>query len=70
MQRRETATMRRTWYALLVLPFLGTLVPPFYNRMAPALLGMPFFYWYQLLWILVTAAIVGTIVLLSRERNG
>jgi Protein of unknown function (DUF3311) len=24
---------------------------PSYNRAAPAFAGIPFFYWYQLLWI-------------------
>ena len=42
----------RIWLAfLLVLPFAALLWPPFYNRAAPALFGIPFFYWYQLLWI-------------------
>ena len=38
-------------YLLLLLPLVGTLVPPFYNRNAPTIGGMPFFYWYQLVWI-------------------
>ena len=46
---------RRGWYVLLLLPFIGTLIPPFYNHASPALFGMPFFYWYQLAWVLVTA---------------
>ena len=33
---------------LLVLPLLATLIPPLYNRSSPELLGIPFFYWYQL----------------------
>ena len=31
---------------------------PSYNRIEPALGGVPFFYWYQLAWILIGAAIV------------
>ena len=31
---------------------------PFYNRVEPELGGIPFFYWYQLAWILLGAAIV------------
>jgi hypothetical protein len=36
---------------LLLLPFVGLLWPPLYNRIEPALFGFPFFYWYQLAWI-------------------
>lgn len=41
--------------ALLLLPFIGLLWVPFYNRPLPEFLGFPFFYWYQLLWVFVTA---------------
>jgi len=40
---------------LLLLPFIGLLWIPFYNQTDPALFGFPFFYWYQLLWVPVTA---------------
>jgi Protein of unknown function (DUF3311) len=43
---------------LLVIPFIGLLWVPFYNHEAPALLGFPFFYWYQLLWVPITAFII------------
>jgi hypothetical protein len=61
--------MRRALYVLLVLPFLGTLIPPIYNRAGPALFGMPFFYWYQLAWVLITAALLGLYVALTRARR-
>jgi len=61
--------MRRAWYALLILPFAGTLFPRFYNHARPPLFGMPFFYWYQLAWVLVTAALLGLVVLRTRDRN-
>ncbi len=40
---------------LLLLPFIGLLWIPFYNQTGPSLFGFPFFYWYQLLWVPVTA---------------
>lgn len=61
--------MRRAWYALLILPFAGTLIPPLYSRAAPALFGMPFFYWYQLAWIPVTAVLLGLVVALTRKAD-
>jgi hypothetical protein len=43
---------------LLVLPFIGLLWIPFYNAELPALMGFPFFYWYQLAWVPVTALVI------------
>ena len=54
---------------LLLLPFLGLLWVPFYNQHDPMLFGFPFFYWYQLLWVFLAAAICATSFwLLRRER--
>ena len=61
---------RRGWYLLLVLPFVGTLIPPLYNRAGPPLLGLPFFYWYQLAWVVLTAALLGVVVIATREDRG
>lgn len=61
--------MRRAAYVLLVVPFVGTLIPPIYNRAGPPLFGMPFFYWYQLAWVLVTAALLGLFLALTRSRR-
>jgi Protein of unknown function (DUF3311) len=54
---------------LLILPFVGTLLPWIYNRGEPSLFGLPFFYWYQLAWVVITAALLGLVVYLTRERN-
>ena len=39
----------------LIVPSLLLLFPPLYNRIEPALIGMPFFYWFQLVLIPVAA---------------
>jgi hypothetical protein len=31
---------------------------PAYNGQAPELLGFPFFYWYQLLWVPITSLLI------------
>jgi hypothetical protein len=55
---RARAHERNTsWYWLFVLPFVFTLLPFIYNSRSPELIGMPFFYWYQTAWIVVTAVI-------------
>lgn len=42
-------------YLLLILPFVADLWLPFYNRVTPQLLGIPFFYWWQTAWIVLAA---------------
>lgn len=42
-------------YLFLALPYIALLWVPFYNRDLPALFGLPFFYWYQMAWILLGA---------------
>ena len=49
------------WYLLFLLQFIAVLWPPFYNRIEPAWLGLPFFYWYQLLWVILSALITAVI---------
>ncbi len=51
---------------LLALPFIGTLSVPFYNSVEPTLFEVPFFYWYQMLWILLCAAIVSIVYLVEK----
>jgi hypothetical protein len=43
---------------LLLIPFIGLLWVPFYNRRTPELFGFPFFYWCQLAWDPVTALLI------------
>ena len=53
---RRSASKERRWFLLLLLiPFVALLWPSFYNTYDPAFLGIPFFYWYQMLWIIFTA---------------
>jgi hypothetical protein len=46
------------WYLLLLIPFATTLIPPIYNTKDPTLIGIPFFYWYLMVWVLVTALLM------------
>ena len=38
---------------LLAIPILALVLVPIYARKGPELWGFPFFYWYQLLWVLI-----------------
>jgi len=50
---------------LLLIPFIALCWPPFYNFRDPELAGIPFFYWFQLLWIVITAIITAVVYLLD-----
>jgi hypothetical protein len=54
------------WHLLLLIPFVATLWVPFYNSLDPRLAGFPFFYWYQFLWIGLSAALTGVVYLVTR----
>jgi hypothetical protein len=45
----------RHWLWLLLLPYIGLLWVSVYNFWDPVLFGVPFFYWYQLAWVPVSA---------------
>ncbi len=49
------------WYLLFVLQFVVILWPPFYNKIEPTFIGIPFFYWFQLLWVLVSAVLTAIV---------
>jgi hypothetical protein len=57
----------RAWYWLLIVPLLGVLIPSVYNDRSPELIGIPFFYWYQMLWIPLGVAITVLVYLKTRD---
>ncbi|MGC2634992.1 MAG: DUF3311 domain-containing protein [Candidatus Cybelea sp.] len=54
---------------LLLLPVVGTLWMPAYARLEPALFGIPFFYWYQIMWIVLGSITIGAVLLLTQDRR-
>lgn len=56
------------WYLLFIVQYVAVLWPPFYNRADPAFVGIPFFYWYQLLWVIVGAIFTITVYFATRDR--
>ncbi|MFF7124121.1 MULTISPECIES: DUF3311 domain-containing protein [unclassified Streptomyces] len=41
----------------LVAPFVAMLWVGSYAKTDPAFIGIPFFYWYQMLWVLVSTVL-------------
>ena len=59
----------RLHHLLLLLPF-ALLWVPFYNRIEPQLFGFPFFYWYQMIWIAITAGLTAAVYGMDRRVGG
>jgi hypothetical protein len=55
------------WYVLLFAPFVAVLWPPFYNSATPYWHGIPFFYWYQMFWVLVSAVLTAFVYRVARR---
>jgi Protein of unknown function (DUF3311) len=53
----------RWWLLPLLLPYVALLFPQVYARATPSLLGFPFFYWYQFLWVILTSGILAAVYL-------
>jgi hypothetical protein len=51
---------------LLVLPAACALWVSSYNAPEPGFIGIPFFYWYQLLWVALSAILTGIVYLVER----
>lgn len=66
-QRRGLNIQPVNW--LLVIPLIGTLVPPFYNFRSPSIGGMPFFYWYQMLWIVISVTLTAIVLIKTRGER-
>jgi hypothetical protein len=56
-------------YLLLLAPCVVALLTPFYNRLSPALFGVPMFYWFQLLLILISALTIYAADRLGKARR-
>ena len=52
---------RQGWLWLFLIEFVLVLWPPFYNKLEPTLFGLPFFYWYQLVCVLVAAVLTAIV---------
>lgn len=59
----------RTIHLLLLIPYFAMMWVPSYNRVEPMVAGIPFFYWYQMLWIVLGAAVMIP-VYFADERSG
>ena len=55
------------WYLLFIIQCAVALWPPFYNQAEPSWFGMPFFYWFQLAWVLVGAVLTAIVYFATED---
>jgi hypothetical protein len=67
-QQTEDRSGWSWWYLLFLIQFVLLLWPPFYNKIEPSWAGVPFFYWYQLLWVIVGAILTAIVYFATEER--
>ncbi len=59
----------RAIHLLLLIPYAAMLWVPSYNRIEPMLAGVPFFYWYQMLWIVLGVAVMIPVYLADERAD-
>ncbi|MFI0900088.1 DUF3311 domain-containing protein [Streptomyces sp. NPDC020983] len=68
--RPPVVTPTRVVAALCLLaPIVALLWVDSYARLTPAFIGIPFFYWYQMAWVPVAAALTSTAYVLVRREE-
>lgn len=56
---------------LIAAAIVFPLLVPIYAKAEPALWGMPFFYWYQLLWVFIASGLlaVAYVIVMREDRR-
>lgn len=61
--------MKLWWYILLIIPYIAMLWVPFYASKDPMLFGIPYFYWYQFLWVVISAVLTGIVYVATKNNK-
>jgi hypothetical protein len=65
---RHSPNRLTPWHLLLLVPYVAVLWVPFYNRVEPSAFGVPFFYLYQMAWVVISSGLTGIVYLATRSR--
>lgn len=57
------------WHWLLLVAVIVPLLTPLYNRIEPQWLGLPFFYWCQLAFAVLSTVVITTVHIATRARR-
>ncbi len=66
----ENPPRSRAIYALLAIPFVALAWVPFYDKVEPSFFGVPFFYWYQFLWVILTTVLTYIVYAATHPGRG
>jgi hypothetical protein len=53
----------------LVIPFVAMLWVGSYAKLTPQFIGIPFFYWYQVLWVFLSSGLTYIAYILVRREE-
>ncbi len=56
-------------YLMLAVVCIVALAAPIYNRLTPRLFGVPFFIWFQIVWVMVAGAATAVAHRTIKDRN-
>jgi hypothetical protein len=68
----ERASSRQSWswwYLLFVVELLLVVWPGFYNSIEPSFIGIPFFYWYQMLVVIIAAVLTAIVYFATKPST-
>lgn len=65
----EANRAAKRWLWLLIIPWIAMVWVPSYNKVEPQLWGFPFFYWYQLFWVLMSAVITALVYMKTKSAS-
>lgn len=65
----KPSRINKRWYWLLVIPYLAIFWLPSYNRVEPLAFGIPFYYWYQLLWVVLSTLVIAIVLYAAHMRG-
>lgn len=54
---------------LFLIVFIISLWVPAFNRVQPTLFGFPFFYWYQILVVLISSALIWIVFKVEDKKD-
>lgn len=64
---RPSFHARLWWRLLLIVPVIATLWVPWFAHLRPALFGIPFFYWYLMAWVPLSAVCSAVVYFKTRD---
>jgi hypothetical protein len=68
LTRARSSNRLTAWHLLLLVPYVAVLWVPFYNRIEPSAFGIPFFYLYQIAWVVISSMMIAVVYLATRPR--